>query len=172
MMKRLWLMGAVLGMTAMGCQQNAKQATTQEDLSDARRDAAKAEADTRREAAEKKAEIDAKAQKDIADEQREVAKAQEDLAKSEGTGGSGTAGEQQLATGILKSSMGNGLTVTEKSGGELELATDDSTQVTLNGSPVKLDEFRQGTPLRVSYQTQGNKKIAKNVMVLAPTRKK
>ena len=181
MRNALWVGVAVSGLAlGVGCQNERKQVATQEqDLADARQDASKAEANTRRDAAQKKAEIDARAEKEIAKEQRDVTNAQKDLGEAqekaikegEGIGGSGAVATAGTVIGILKSSLGNGLTVTEKSGAELELATDPQTRATLNGSAVKLDDFREGTPLRVSYETQGDKKLARSVTILAPTRK-
>ncbi len=171
-MKNSLLIGTALaGLTlGAGCQNERKQAVTREqEIAEARRDLAKTEADARREAVAKKTEIDEKVQKEIADEKRDVAKAQRE--QGEGVGGSGATATAATVTGILKSSLGNGLTVTERAGAELKLATDKNTQVTLNGSAVELDDFREGTPLRVSYETQGDTKVARDVMVLAPMRK-
>ena len=56
----------------------------------------------------------------------------------------------------------------DRAGGKLTLRTDDLTVVTLNGQKVNIDDFKNGTEVRASYQEKGDNKFARSVEILKP----
>jgi hypothetical protein len=145
-----------------GAQREAQDevAGAQQDVDEERKDVA--------EAREEVAQNQAEERQDGAEEQQDVAEEREDL----GTGGSGAAAAITM-TGTLKNvTMGNNLEVTDSTGKELKLKTDDATKVTWNNKPAKLDTFGEGTQVRASYVKEGNDMLAREVTIVKPVMKK
>lgn len=161
------------------------QRNAQQEMTEAQRNAQEETASARQEAQEKSAgaqqeaqEEIASAQQDIDEERKDVAEARQDAAEDRAddtaTGGSGmAAGAAMTMTGTLKNvTMGDNLEVTDSTGKELKLKTDDQTKVTWNNKPAKLDNFDEGTQVRASYVKQGDDMLARDVTIVKPVMKK
>jgi hypothetical protein len=137
-------------------------AGAQQDVQEERKDVAEAQ----QEVAENRADE----QKDVAEEQKDVDEEREDLA----TGGSGmAAGAAMTMTGTIKNvTMGDNLEVTDSTGKEMKLKTDDQTRVMWNNKPAKLDSFDEGTQVRASYVKDGDDMKAREVTIVKPVMKK
>ncbi|MGQ0505539.1 MAG: peptidylprolyl isomerase [Myxococcaceae bacterium] len=178
MKKALIAAVAVAGLGFAGCKSRSEEVNDQRaDLAREAQKANKEIADIRSEAAKDKAEVDARAAKEIADERKDVADERGDLAKVE----SDLSKEQRkdavnalpagTMTGTLQSTLGNKLTLRDNQGVEHSFGVKDSTRVTFNGQNVELDDYREGTEVRASFVSEGNDKIANDVVILAPASK-
>jgi hypothetical protein len=147
-----------------GAQQEAQEevANAQQNIDEERKDVAEAREETAQNQAEER--------EDVAQAEQNAAEEREDLA----TGGSGmAAGAAMTMTGTLKNvTMGDNLEVTDSTGKELKLKTDDQTKVTWNNKPAKLDSFDEGTQVRASYVKQGDDMLARDVTIVKPVMKK
>src|SRR5262245_44438811 len=63
-------------------------------------------------------------------------------------------------------SVGERIVVTDRSGKELRLQSDADTKVTRGGQVVGRDALEQGTPVRASFEWNGNDRIARDVVIL------
>lgn len=147
-----------------GAQREAQEevAGAQQDVQEERKDVAEAQ----QEVAENRAEEE----RDVAEEQKDVDEEREDLA----TGGSGAAaGAAMTMTGTLKNvTLGDNLEVTDSTGKEMKLKTNDQTKVMWNNKPAKLDSFDEGTQVRASYVKEGDDMMAREVTIVKPVMKK
>lgn len=180
----------------------SKVAEEQRDVAEAQAQASEKVADARQEAAQETAEAQksaqeetASAQQEVAEERKDVAEAREEVAQNQdeeredvaeaeqkaaeeredlATGGSGmAAGAAMTMTGTLKNvTIGDNLEVTDSTGKEMKLKTDDQTKVTWNNQPAKLDNFDEGTQVRASYVKQGDDMLAREVTIVKPVMKK
>lgn len=178
------------------------QAQASEKVADARQEAAQETAEAQKSAQEETAsaqreaqEETASAQQEVAEERKDVAEAREEVAQNQdeeredvaeaeqkaaeeredlATGGSGmAAGAAMTMTGTLKNvTIGDNLEVTDSTGKEMKLKTDDQTKVTWNNQPAKLDNFDEGTQVRASYVKQGDDMLAREVTIVKPVMKK
>jgi hypothetical protein len=153
-----------------------KQVETRQDIADIHQDAEK-----------QKADVDAKAEEKIADKRGDLAEQRQDAVDANrkafdddrAIGGAGTAGNvnPNITTGTVQGSLtstfGKKLELVDASSGLKEkLKTDDTTQVTFNGRPVKLDDFKEGTQVRASYVLdKDHDKVARTVEILRPIQK-
>lgn len=152
-----------------------KEAETRKDITDIRQDAAK-----------QKAEVDTKAEEKVADKREDLAKERQDAVEANreaaldhdnrAIGGSGLPGDLNdtgTVQGRLTSTAGKKLELVDANSGLKEkLKTDDTTKVTLNGRPVKLDDFKEGTQVRASYVLdKDHDKVARTVEILNPIQK-
>ena len=76
--------------------------------------------------------------------------------------------ESQL-TGKLEQATPDQIVIRDNSGFEYWLRAGESTQVTLNGKPARLTDFRQGTDVRAEFFWEGRDRIATAVDATADT---
>lgn len=182
------IIAAVVGLGLVGCQSqredtqsqreelNQERAQFSEEAAQTRQEAQQDVAETREQAQQEIAQTEQDAEQQIAEGREDVEQKEQELAQSqqesmnEGTGGSGM--DTNLAIGTLKSSMGSNITLDDAKGAELKLKTDDNTRVMYEGKRVKIDDFEEGTRVRVSYSIKGDEKIVREVTVLQPAPKK
>jgi len=158
------------------------QKSAQEEMASAQREGQEQTAGAQQQAQEEVAG----AQQDVDEERKDVAEAREEVAQNQaserqdaaeqredlGTGGSGAAAAMTM-TGTLKNvTMGDNLEVTDSTGKEMKLKTDDATKVTWNNKPAKLDTFGEGTQVRASYVKEGSDMLAREVTIVKPVMKK
>ncbi len=176
---RTIIIAAVAGLSLVACR------TKQDEVADKRAEVARKQAEVNRESVEARAEADQKSAQAQAEADRTIANKNEDLRQDKrelmekerqlgvepGTGGAGLAPAASSITGTLTSTLGPQIDVVDRAGGKLSLRTDDLTVVTLNGQRVNIDDFKNGTEVRASYQAKGDDKLARSVEILKPIHK-
>jgi multidrug resistance efflux pump len=167
-MTRAWKAGLVFAaaLAFAGCKRPAQEAAEE------RRELAQEQQETQ----EDIARIQQEAQEDIAEERQELAEKREDVAEAEreareerfGERREGMEGTTASVIGRVESTFGDQIKIRDQAGREIELNTDDSTRVMMNGREVKVDELKEGTQVRASYAMDGDDRVAKEVQVLSP----
>jgi hypothetical protein len=185
---------AVVGLMGLGACKTSARDVEQERKEAARKEASanKEIAEIRQDANKDQANREHEAQKDIAEEKREVAEERQDVAQAEAERQRDMArdndndlldndrdyragdnrnldaapGANAMVVGTLKSTLGQQITIADGKGGEFKLGTDDATHVTQNGAPVDIDDFKEGSEVRASYTLDGEKKVAREVVIL------
>lgn len=178
-MRKLLISATVAGLGLFGCKAERQDVAEQrEDVAEARSAHQDRAAELRQEEAREVQEVGQDTQEELADsreevinEERELAETQREAAERAGVGGSGLASPVAV-TGTLKSSLGSGVTLTDKLGGELKLDTDDQTVVMHNGQKVEIDDFEEGSQIRASYVVQDDEKVAREITILRAAPKK
>jgi hypothetical protein len=169
-MRNIMIAACVVAGLAVGCKSENKRVQDERaDVVETRQEMNKDIAEVRHEAAEDKAEVDHKASEKIADKREDLAEEQKDLAEAKQDLAQNRVDEASVGgtvTGMLKSTMGDNLTVRDVNGLDYKLETDDTTRVRHNGTAVKLDDFKEGTEVRASYSVNGDEKIATDVEIL------
>jgi hypothetical protein len=170
---------AVAGLSLVACR------SRQDEVADKRAEVAREQAEVKRESTEAHAEADQKSaqaqaeadqtiaseNEDLREDKRELTEKERQLGAEQGTGGAGLDPASHSISGTVTSTLGQQIDVIDRVGGKLSLRTDDLTVVTLNGQRVDIDDFKNGTEVRASYQAKGDDKFARSVEILKPVHK-
>jgi len=176
---RTIIIAAVAGLSLVACR------SKQDEVADKRAEVAREQAEVKRESMEARAEADRKSaeaqaeanqtianeNEDLREEKRELMEKERQLGAEQGTGGAGFDPASASISGTVTSTLGPQIEMIDRVGGKLSLRTDDLTVVTLNGQRVDIDDFKNGTEVRASYQAKGDDKFARSVEILKPIHK-
>jgi hypothetical protein len=176
---RTIIIAAVAGLSLVACR------TKQDEVTDKRAEVAREQAEVNRKNMEARAEANGKSaqaqaeadrtianeNEDLRQDKRELTEKERQLGAEQGTGGAGFESASSSITGTVTSTLGPQIDMIDRAGGKLTLRTDDLTVVMLNGQRVDIDDFKNGTEVRASYQAKGDDKFARSVEILKPFHK-
>jgi len=185
---------AGMGLAVGGCNDRDQAARERRDLARTEVRANEDIANARLDAAKQKADIDRKTQEKIVERQQDVADKRQDAAQAAANAvgdhnrdlatrdrdlatGSSLDRDRSLVVdgsvkGVLTASSASKLEIRDLRGNKEKLKTDELTRVTENGRQVRLDDFREGTEVRASFVLdKDHDKVARDVQVLHPVTK-